>query len=68
MFFYRNYWLIVVNSSIILAIGGFGLGQTGFENISYAYLAATVFATIVSTVYVIPMLKNSMTLLFSKFV
>jgi len=60
--------IIAVNSTIILAIGGFGLGQTGFENITYAYLAATIFATIVSSIYLIPMLKNSTTLLFSKFI
>lgn len=59
---------IAVISTMILAIAGLYSGQIGFENISYAYLASSIFASSVSIIYLKTILKNSINLLFSKFI
>jgi len=61
--------LIIATISItILATAGILLAQTSFENLTYAYLASAIFASVVSSIYLRTMLKNSVTLIFSKFV
>ncbi len=60
--------IIIMISAAILGVTGFILGQTGFENIVYAYLAATIFGAAVSSIYVKTMFKNSVSVLFSKFI
>ena len=61
--------LIIATISItILAIVGIFFAQTSFENLTYAYLASAIFSSVVSSIYLKTMLKNSVTLIFSKFV
>jgi len=60
--------IIATISIIILATAGIFLAQTSFENLTYAYLASAIFASVVSSIYLRTMLKNSVTLIFSKFV
>jgi len=61
--------LIIVTISItILAIVGIFFAQTSFENLTYAYLASAIFSSVVSSIYLKTILKNSITFIFSKFV
>ena len=60
--------IIAAISITILATTGIFLAQTGFENLTYAYLASAIFASVVSFIYIKTTLKNSVTLIFSKFI
>ena len=60
--------IIAAISLAILATSGVILAQSGFENLTYAYLGTGIFSSIVSFIYIKSILKNSVTLIFSKFV
>ena len=60
--------IIAAISITILATAGIFFAQTGFENLTYAYLASAIFSSVISFIYLKKMLKNSTTLILSKFV
>ena len=60
--------LIVIAGTSIVVIAGTILAQSGFENIVFAYLGATIMAAITSTLYARKIVKNAGTMFFSKYV
>lgn len=60
--------VIVIAGTSIIAIAGPILAQSGFENIIFAYLGATIMAAITSTFYAQKILKKAGTIFFSKYV
>lgn len=60
--------VIAVLASAIIGFGGFFLGQFGFENIIFSYLASAIFATIISSIILRKLMKNPGSLVFSRFV
>lgn len=64
----KNLAIISIVSTIIVATLGIVLGQQKFENIVFAYLSSSIFGSIISTVYVRKIIKNSGSTLFARFV
>lgn len=60
--------MIVMVGTSIIVIAGTMLAQSGFENIIFAYLGATIMAAITSTLYARKIMKNAGTMFFSKYV
>ena len=60
--------IISIISTIIVSSLGIILGQKGFENIVFAYLASSIFGGVVSTIYTRKIMKNSSSILFARFV
>lgn len=59
---------ISVLATAIIGFGGFFLGEFGFENIIYSYLASAIFATAISSILIRKHMKNAGSLVFSRFV
>lgn len=59
---------IPVISSVIVLASGFYVGTYGFEYVIYSFLISSVFAAITSTLFTLKQLKNSASLIFSKYV
>jgi len=59
--------IVIAGTSIIIITGPI-LAQSGFENIIFAYLGATIMAAITSTFYAKKIMRNSGTIFFSKYV
>ena len=60
--------IISIISATMVAIGGAFLAQSGFQNLVFAYLTASVFLGIISTIYTNKMMKNATSIMFSKFI
>ena len=59
---------IAMAGTSIIVITGPILAQSGFENIVFSYLGATVVTAIISTFYTRKIMKNAGTMFFSKYV
>jgi hypothetical protein len=59
--------IISIISASIVATGGVLLAPSGFQNLVLAYLAASVFLAITSTIYTNKVMKNSASIMFAKF-
>ena len=59
---------IAMAGTSIVIIAGSILAQSGFENIIFAYLGATIMAAITSTFYTNKIMKNAGAMFFSKYV
>ncbi len=60
--------IISMISTITVSFLGIILGQKGFANIVFAYLASSIFGGVVSTIYVRKIMKHSSSILFARFV
>ncbi|HEX5457200.1 MAG TPA: hypothetical protein VFX64_02310 [Candidatus Nitrosotalea sp.] len=58
--------IIVMISSLIVIVGGVLLASSGFENLIFAYLGATMFAGLISTIYANKVVKNASSILFAR--
>lgn len=59
---------ISVLATAIIGFLGFFLGELGFENIIFAYLASAVFSMTISSILLRKFMKNAGSLVFSRFV
>ena len=59
--------IIAIIGTAIIAIAGTILAQSGFGNIVFSYLGATIMAAIASTLYARKIMKNAENILFSKY-
>lgn len=57
----------IMSASIVISVGVF-LAQFGFQNLVFAYLAASVLLGIASAIYTNKIMKNITSLVFSKFI
>ncbi|MFY3740752.1 MAG: hypothetical protein HMLIMOIP_001195 [Candidatus Nitrosomirales archaeon] len=60
--------VIAIIATLIVALGGFILAHSGFENIVFAYLASTMIAAITSALFVLKDIKYGSSILFARFV
>ena len=58
--------IIVMIPSLIVIMGGVLLASSGFENLIFAYLGATIFAGLISTIYANKVVKNASSILFAR--
>ncbi|MDC8451491.1 MAG: hypothetical protein LV477_01125 [Candidatus Nitrosotalea sp.] len=58
--------IIVMISASIVITGGMMLASSGFENLVYAYLGATIFAGMISTIYANKVMKNASSIIFAR--
>jgi len=59
--------IVIISSSIVIA-GGLLLVQYGFENLVFAYLAASIFASVVSTIYAHRVMKHADSIIFARLI
>ncbi len=60
--------IIVIISASIVVFGGMLLVPSGFTNLIFAYLAATVFLSIVSTIHARKVMKNAGSIIFARLI
>jgi hypothetical protein len=58
-------FIVMITASIVV-IGGTLLASSGFENLIFAYLGATIFAGIISTIYANKVIKNASSIIFAR--
>jgi hypothetical protein len=59
---------VVLTGAVIVAVFGFLVGRTGFENIIYAYALAAITTCAMSTILASRALKRPGAMLFSRFI
>lgn len=59
--------IIALFVTLILGVGGFALAQGGFENIVYAYLASALVSAILSSAYMMRIIKSASSIYFARF-
>jgi hypothetical protein len=57
--------MFMISASIVV-IGGIFLGHSSFQNLVFAYLTATVFVGITSTIYTNKIMKNAVNIMFAR--
>ena len=58
--------IVAMISALTVLVGGIILARSGFENLVYAYLAASIFLGGTSTIYANKVVKNAGSILFSR--
>ncbi len=58
--------IVTMISALIVVVGGIIFAQYGFENLVFAYLIASVFLGVTSTIYARKVIKNAGSILFSR--
>lgn len=58
-------FIVMISASIVIT-GGMMLASSGFENLVYAYLGATIFAGMISTIYANKVMKNASSIIFAR--
>ena len=58
--------VVAMISASIVMVGGIIFARSGFENLVFAYLIASVFLGVVSTIYANKVAKNAGSILFSR--
>jgi len=58
--------IIAVISASIVMVGGIVFARYGFENLVFAYLGASIFLGVTSTIYAHKVVKNAASILFSR--
>ncbi len=56
---------VMISASIVIT-GGMMLAGSGFENLVYAYLGATIFAGMISTIHANKTVKNASSIIFAR--
>jgi hypothetical protein len=59
--------IIALLATLILGLGGFALAQKGFENIVYAYLASAFVSALLSSAYMMRIIKSASSIYFARF-
>ncbi len=59
--------IIAILATAILGLGGFALAQRGFENIVYAYLTSALVSALLSSVYMMRIIKSASSIFFVRF-
>lgn len=59
--------IMALFAALILGVGGFVLAQGGFENIVYAYLASALVSAILSSAYMMRIIKSASSIYFARF-
>ena len=60
--------ILMMMSSSIVIVGGILVANSGFENLVFAYLGATIFAALVSTIYANKTIKNASSIIFARLI
>ena len=60
--------IIVMMSALMVLTMGMLLAGSGFENLVFAYLTASIFAGIISTVYANKVMKNASSIIFARLI
>jgi hypothetical protein len=58
-------FIVMISASIVIACGVMFV-SSGFENLVYGYLGATIFAGLVSTIYANKVVKNASSIIFAR--
>lgn len=58
--------IVVMISASIVMVGGVLSARSGFENLVFAYLTASIFLGVISTIYANKIIKNAGSILFSR--
>ncbi len=60
--------IIAIVSSLVVGVGGIIFGRFALENITLAYLAATIVAATISTIYIKKIFKNAPSIFFARYI
>lgn len=63
----KAFAIIALFATLILGLGGFALAQGGFEKIVYAYLASALVSALLSSVYMMRIIKSASNICFARF-